>query len=223
MFLAYKQNIIHYLRQHNKVSIITGHILVMTICTVALFGNFLGKSPISVFAHPSCPSGNQAHTVTGGETLNGIAMSHGTTWQVLAQQNGIANPQWIYPGQNICLPNIKAASTMQFKPASAPSHTTAAQLNNASPESIINEVFGPDAPEALNIAMCESSFNPNAVNAIAIGGSHAEGLFQILYPSTWNTTSQAAMSPFNAMANTVAAHEIFIRDGHSWREWACRP
>jgi hypothetical protein len=142
--MSYKQKITHYLRYHRLVSIITGRILVMTICTLALFGNFISLQT-SVFA-------------SGG-----------------------------------------------------------------SPTAIINQVFGADAPAALRIAMCESSLNPNAVNSTAIGGSHAEGLFQILYPSTWNTTSQAGNSPFDAMANTIAAHEIFIRDGHSWREWACQP
>ena|SRR5690348_6236529 len=141
--MSYKHNITHYLRHRRLVSIITGRILVMTICTLALFGNFL-SSQTSVFA-------------------------------------------------------------------------------DGSPTAIINEVFGADAPAALNIARCESGFNPNAVNSTPIGGSHAEGLFQILYPSTWNTTSQAGNSPFDARANTLAAHEIFIRDGHSWREWACHP
>ena len=142
--MSYKQKITHYLCHHRLVGIITGRILVMTICTLALFGNFL-SSQTSVFA------------------------------------------------------------------------------SGASPSAIINEVFGADAPAALNIAMCESRHNPNAVNSIAIGNSHAEGLFQILYPSTWSTTSQAGNSPFDARANTLAAHEIFIRDGHSWREWACHP
>ena len=89
--------------------------------------------------------------------------------------------------------------------------------------SIIQDVFGPDAPAAMSIAWCESSYNPNAVNSIAIGNSYAEGLFQILVPSTWNTTSQAGNSPFDARANTIAAHEIFVRDVYSWREWACQP
>jgi LysM repeat protein len=220
--MPYKQSITHCLRQHRAVSIIIGHLLVMTFCMVALFGNTVSKSLTSVFADSTCPADNQIHKVMAGETLSGIAMSHGTTWQALAQHNNIANPHWIYTGQTICLPNTPAAS-MQFKTTPAQFYTTAAQLNDGSPRSIINEIFGSDAPAALNIAMCESSLNPNAVNSIAIGGSHAEGLFQILHPSTWNTTSQAGMSPFNARANTIAAHEIFIRDGHSWREWACHP
>ncbi len=95
---------------------------------------------------------------------------------------------------------------------------TAADVN-----SIIDNVFGPNAAAAKRVAMCESSMNPYATNKLSIGGSNAAGLFQILYPSTWVTTSQAANSPYDAQANTIAAHEIFVRDGYSWREWVCQP
>jgi len=87
----------------------------------------------------------------------------------------------------------------------------------------ITAVFGGYAPGAINIARCESGFDPNARNVIAIGGSHASGVFQILYPSTWNGTSYKSYSPYDADANIHAAYEIFRRDGYSWREWACRP
>ena len=86
---------------------------------------------------------------------------------------------------------------------------------------MINQVFGSYAPGALNVARCESGFNPQAYNPISIGGSHAEGIFQILYPSTWRGTSEASSSPYSAMANILAAHQIFVRDGYSWREWSC--
>ncbi len=93
-------------------------------------------------------------------------------------------------------------------------------------QAIINEiaaVFGPYAQGAINVARCESGFNPNAVNPYAIGNSHASGVFQILYPSTWNTTSYASSSPFDANANIHAAYQIFSRDGHRWSEWVCQP
>jgi len=86
---------------------------------------------------------------------------------------------------------------------------------------MINSVFGPYAPGALQVARCESGLNPGAYNPISIGGSHAEGVFQILYPSTWMGTSQAGSSPYNAMANILAAHQIFARDGYNWHEWSC--
>jgi len=104
---------------------------------------------------------------------------------------------------------------------SAHAETSLPSVSNV--QTIIQNIFGHDAVAAMNIAWCESSNNPNAINATAVGRSHAEGLFQILYPSTWDTTSQARNSPFDARTNALAAHEIFMRDGHSWREWVCRP
>ncbi len=95
---------------------------------------------------------------------------------------------------------------------------------NPGTQAIINEitsVFGPYAQGALNVARCESGFNPQAYNPTPVLGSHAMGVFQILYPITWQGTSEAGQSPYNANANILAAHQIFARDGYSWREWAC--
>ncbi|MGE5333792.1 MAG: hypothetical protein ACM3N4_03755 [Nitrososphaerota archaeon] len=94
-------------------------------------------------------------------------------------------------------------------------------------QAVINDiiaVFGSAyAQGALNIASCESGYDPNARNSYPIGNSHASGVFQILYPSTWDTTSYAAYSPFDYDKNIHAAYEIFRRDGYSWREWQCKP
>ena len=99
--------------------------------------------------------------------------------------------------------------------------------NDPGKQAVINDiiaVFGSSyAQGALNIAKCESGYDPNARNSYPIGNSHASGVFQILYPSTWNTTSYAAYSPFEYDKNIRAAYEIFRRDGYSWREWACKP
>ena len=87
----------------------------------------------------------------------------------------------------------------------------------------IKAVFGSYSAGAINVATCESGLDPNARNTTPIGNSHAEGVFQILYPSTWNGTSYHNESPYNYVANIHAAYEIFKRDGYSWREWACKP
>jgi hypothetical protein len=105
-------------------------------------------------------------------------------------------------------------------PASSSNVPLASNVSSGTITSQVQQVFGPYAGQALQIINAESSMNPNAYNSISVGGSHAEGLFQILYPSTWNTTSQAANNPYNATANIKAAYEIFQRDGFSWREWA---
>lgn len=41
------------------------------------------------------------YTVRSGDTLSAIASRYGTTYQKLAQMNGITNPNLIYPGQRI--------------------------------------------------------------------------------------------------------------------------
>lgn len=87
----------------------------------------------------------------------------------------------------------------------------------------INSVFGQYAGGALNIARCESGYDPNARNAFPVGDSHAMGVFQILFPSTWSGTSYRAYSPYDYQKNILAAYEIFSRDGFSWREWECKP
>ncbi|HEX8983718.1 MAG TPA: transglycosylase SLT domain-containing protein [Ktedonobacterales bacterium] len=97
---------------------------------------------------------------------------------------------------------------------------------NPGQQAVINDivaVFGSYSQGALNIARCESGYDPNAYNSYPILNSHASGVFQILYPSTWNTTSYSGYSPFDADANIHAAYQIFQRDGYSWREWQCKP
>lgn len=44
-------------------------------------------------------SAKRTYTVKSGDTLSGIAAAYGTSWQHLADINGIANPNLIYPGQ----------------------------------------------------------------------------------------------------------------------------
>jgi hypothetical protein len=120
------------------------------------------------------------------------------------------------------IPQARAAATTHHsaaKPGTALGPDSASSSNISD---MINQVFGSYADSAMRIATCESHFDPGATNSMAIGDSHAEGVFQILYPSTWSSTSQAGSSPYDAYANIVAAHEIFARDGNSWREWECQ-
>lgn len=175
----------------------------------------------------ACATGDRSYRVVGGDTLSAIASRSGTTWSNLASYNHISNPDLIYVDQTICIPgngsHVAPPPPKTGGAGSAPVATPpAAPGNNGSVVAMINQVFGANAPAAIRIATCESGLNPNAYNAISIGGSHAAGLFQILYPSTWYGTSQASASPYNAYANIVAAHEIFVRDGYSWREWVCQ-
>lgn len=54
---------------------------------------------------PSCVA---YYEVTQGDTLSQIAAHFGVDYYRLAQANGLANPNYIYVGQPICIPNIYA-------------------------------------------------------------------------------------------------------------------
>jgi hypothetical protein len=119
---------------------------------------------------------------------------------------------------------IAIVAVMGFQLAQTPFVQAASQTpHDASVIGIINQVFGGNAGAARAVANCESGFNPGAYNPTPVGSSHAQGVFQILYPDTWAGTPYAGYSPYNAWANIMAAHAIFTRDGYSWREWACQP
>ena len=112
--------------------------------------------------------------------------------------------------------------TLRINNPFTPTHAHAA-ANTSYEISVIHQVFGRYGDQAVRVATCESSLNPNARNTEAIGGSYATGLFQVLYPSTWRGTSQASQSPYNIVANTKAAYDVFRSSGYSWRQWVCQP
>ncbi len=152
---------------------------------------------------------NQNYTIVSGDTLSGIASKFGVSMDSLVAANGIANPNLIYAGQTIVIPGGGSSNTT--------SSGSSGQLSG-SYQNMIYQVFGQYGSQAVRVAMCESSMNPNAYNGI-LG---AAGLFQII-PGTFASTSYAGQSVYNPATNIRAAHEIFARDGYTWSEWACKP
>jgi ABC-type Fe3+ transport system permease subunit len=90
----------------------------------------------------------------------------------------------------------------------------------ASALALAHVVYGVPVAGLSRLAWCESRHDPGARNPTPLGGSHATGLAQILYPSTWSTTPYAALSPFDAAASALAAGYIWRRAGGSFVEWA---
>jgi len=242
------KHILKYLLQDNRGSFVVkfsiGAVAALLFLTITLSVHVPG-------AHASanttpCAKSDQRYTVVQGDTLSWIAYRYHTNWSNLASYGRISNPDLIFIGQVVCIPvqgfstntqvdqvqtapqpvnppqqvqQPKQAAPVVVPPTSVPYNppTTSAPLTGGSIPAIINQVFGAYAPAAMNVARCESGLNPGAYNP-----SGASGLFQIM-PGTWAGTSQAGSSPYNAYANAVAAHEIFVRDGYSWREWVCQP
>ena len=87
-----------------------------------------------------------SYTVRRGDTLYRIAVSHGVTLQTLIQANGIANPSYIYPGQQLLIPGAQPSSPDPAPaPAAAPAPSSSNLLPNPSFEAGYSHLYG--APE----------------------------------------------------------------------------
>lgn len=77
---------------------------------------------------PPAPA-QQTYTVQSGDTLSGIAARYGTSWQHLADLNGLADPNLIYPGQVLTVDGsapAPAAQTYTVRPGDTLSGIAAA-------------------------------------------------------------------------------------------------
>jgi len=112
--------------RHRIASMIVGQVVVLAVVVMFVLNSFLGINIFSAFADISCSSGNTAYTIQPGDTLGQIAAAHGTSWQALAQQNQISDPNLIYANQQICVPgNGNTAVLPVSQPANTvPQHNT---------------------------------------------------------------------------------------------------
>lgn len=64
---------------------------------------------------PAKPVAEKVYTVKAGDNLSKIADMYDTTWKVLAEYNGIGNPNLIFVGQKIRIPGTKVAVKADIK------------------------------------------------------------------------------------------------------------
>ena len=79
--------------------------------------SWLNKSDVEILsatsatpAQPAAVANASSYTVQSGDTLSGIAVAHGTTWQALASLNGLSNPNYIWTGETIKLTGATSAN-----------------------------------------------------------------------------------------------------------------
>lgn len=97
------------------------------------------------------------------------------------------------------------------KPAAVKTPTLGQGVSYAA---MIGRVFGARAPEAIRVAICESSLNPGAI------GPGGRGLFQINpRHHMWRVQAVRGTTLFDPMTNIRVAKHLFDEQG--WRPWAC--
>jgi murein L,D-transpeptidase YcbB/YkuD len=98
-------------------------------------------------------------------------------------------------------------------------HAASASYTRAQIIAIIKNAFGTGTlgNQAISVATCESSLNPNAYNPAP---PYAMGLFQIA-KGTWAEAGIGKGNPYNPTDNAQAARRLYNRQG--WEPWACQP
>ena len=63
----------------------------------------IAATPQAKATQPATAPAGGAYTVASGDTLSSVASAHGVSWQSIAQNNAIADPDAISPGQQLKL------------------------------------------------------------------------------------------------------------------------
>lgn len=107
-------------------------------------------------------SGDVVYTVKSGDTLSAIASKYGTTYQKLAEYNGIANPNLISVGQKIKIPG--KSSTPQTGATSKPEATTAETVYTVKSGDTLSAIAKKYGTTYQKLAAYNKISNPNKIS-----------------------------------------------------------
>ena len=92
-----------------------------------------GKYP----ARPDRPSQSETtpvcstyHTVRWGESLFRIGLQYNLTWKPIASANNLSNPNHVFAGQVLCIPNVAPTSTWQYQKSKTPTFEMLSVVRN---------------------------------------------------------------------------------------------
>ncbi|WP_439594185.1 LysM peptidoglycan-binding domain-containing protein [Microbacterium sp.] len=140
---------------------------------------------------PAAPAASTTHTVSGGDTLSGIAQRYGITLKAVFDANGLGWSSIIYPGQTLAIPG---AAGLAAAPAAAPA--PAASVDGLDAEQVANArviiqvgrelgVSDRGIAIALGAAMQESW-----IRNLDWGDRDSLGLFQQRPSTGWGTPAE---------------------------------
>ncbi|MBO8186336.1 LysM peptidoglycan-binding domain-containing protein [Streptomyces spirodelae] len=168
----------------------------------------------------------ETYEVRPGDTLSEVARSHGTNWHELAERNGLADPDLIYPGQHLTLEEATpqpapaapdSAATPGAEGETGPQAQQPAPQPQETPEGNRSTDQAPGISMAENAAKAEiirreSSGNPNAQN----GKYH--GLFQTDQPWGRGTVAEQHAGAERYVKERYGSWEaaLAFHNAHGW-------
>lgn len=151
-----------------------------------------------------------------GDTMSGIAASHGVSLSSLEAANPqIANPNLIYTGQSLNLPGVSSSTQTSHR-----SYSSSGYSRHSSPSSPASSYTSSSSIPgwAKCIVFRESSNNPRAVNSIPGYIGNGGGLFGDL-TSTWNNYG-GYHQPFQAPVSVQIQFNEQLHNQLGLKPWA---
>ena len=107
-----------------KLAIALRYRLLITACIVVAGVGAFATLPILTSAAAPNDNCQANYTVVWGDTLSNIGARYGVSYMQIAQTNGIDNPDLIYAGQNLCIPNNSQGTSGSASTSSDGSQTS---------------------------------------------------------------------------------------------------
>lgn len=104
-----------------------------------LVGCATSRPPVPL---PAAPSEGMYHTVRPGETLAAIARTYGLSWQLLAQVNGLTDPDRIEVGQAIRIPSKQGRGSDGPPPLAMTARSSPTNALHWPAEGVLRSGFG---------------------------------------------------------------------------------
>jgi hypothetical protein len=70
------------------------------------------------------------HTVGWGESQFQIGLQYNLTWKPIASANNLSNPNLVFAGQVLCIPNVAPTSTWQYQKSKTPTFEMLSVVRN---------------------------------------------------------------------------------------------
>lgn len=160
-------------------------------------------------AAPAPAAADRSYTVASGDTLIGIATSHGVSLGAILSANGLSRASIIYPGQTIVIPGA-AESTPAPAPAPEPAPApapapeaattpmTAEMRTNASAIVAVGRSIG--VSDAALVVALAAAMQESGLRNLDYGHADSLGLFQQRPSQGWGTVEQIADPTYSATA-----------------------
>ena len=202
-------NLLSQLKKSRFTGHLTRHGIVLAMLLLVGTGA-IGGTIFGAFAYSPCRSGDITYRVGWGNTLSGIAAHYGTSYWTLARYNHIANPNYIYVGQAICIPSRSSSPISSSGGSNAPVSVMPQSGYMGVAQQAAN-TYGISAYYFVRQINQESGFNPYARS-----WAGAIGIAQFMP----GTAAALGINPYNPVQSLYGAARLMASYYHQYGSYA---